>query len=214
MLYQWGRKDAFPGADGSTITEESFNATTIPIYGATNNVLDEGAPEGLQFVPIETSDILTGTNAQMYSIKNPMSFICNANPLKDWYTNNEAYVNNTLWQNEYAQKSLYDPCPNGWKVPPAAAQTYGDFSTATMLASELEYTVYYGRIYQQMAWFPAIGCRYYDTGKLSGPGRSGSAWSSAINTINDCDLFFNVAGVHPTISGGRANGISVRCVQE
>ena len=76
---EWGRKDGFPGADGSTITQEiNNNAQTIPMYGATGNELAEGSKEGLQLIDVTTSGVIGNNNTSFtYAIKHPLTFIYN-----------------------------------------------------------------------------------------------------------------------------------------
>ena len=75
-------------------------------------------------------------NTAEYTVKNPLTFICNTIEPRDWYTNNKNYQDNTLWD---SNKTVSDPCPHGWKVPTDG--TWGDFSEITFLLSGTEYTV-------------------------------------------------------------------------
>lgn len=92
MLYQWGRKDPFPGSAVGSVIGEHFStaprsATTTPIEIA------KGEPVTTEFV-----------NA------NPTTFIFRENG--EWYDNEVSMP--FLWQDS---KTIYDPCPVGWKVP-------------------------------------------------------------------------------------------------
>lgn len=97
VMFQWGRKDPIPGA-------REYNSLTEPtLYGQKTAV------------EILVPDATTGTIA--YSIKHPMTFLKKA----DWL----ATSNNSLWGNpngatEFStscSKTIYDPCPAGYKVP-------------------------------------------------------------------------------------------------
>ncbi len=216
-----GRKDAFPGADGSTITQEtgtSQNATTIPIYGVNGNSLTEGST-GLKRVDITTSGVLSKNTSQVYSIKNPLSFIYNANEPRDWYTDNETYQNNTLWVDD--TKTNYDPCPSGWRVPTDASRTFGDFSITTFLyyiqgkqTSLGNSNVTNGRLYNQISWFPAEGYRSYVQGNFYSVGTNGYCRSSTISDVKVKVLYFNMEGIYPHDTNRRAYGLPVRCIQE
>ena len=215
-----GRKDAFPGADGSTITQEtgtSQNATTIPIYGVNGNSLTEGST-GLKRVDITTSGVLSKNTSQVYSIKNPLSFIYNANEPRDWYTDNETYQNNTLWVDD--TKTNYDPCPSGWRVPTDASRTFGDFSITTFLyyiqgnqTSLGNSNVTNGRLYNQISWFPAAGYRNNHGGVLGNVGYNGCYWTASISSSYAKYLSFNMSTSNST-AYSRASSFPVRCVQE
>ena len=59
-----------------------------------------------------TSDASTGTIA--YAIENPMTFITGNNSNFDWMYTGDSTVDDTRWA---SQKTMYDPCPVGWRVP-------------------------------------------------------------------------------------------------
>ncbi|MBR3075866.1 MAG: hypothetical protein IKH11_08985, partial [Bacteroidales bacterium] len=91
LLYQWGRKDPFLG---SSSTNQS--------------VLCASAPDGVanQMVSKTTEH---GTIA--YTTAHPTCFI--DTNIKNWMVSPDY----SLWASE---KTIYDPCPVGWKVPPAS----------------------------------------------------------------------------------------------
>ena len=212
-----GRKDAFPGADGSTI-QANGNATTIPIYQADGSALTEGSVTGLRLVDITTGGVVGGDNTTLvYAIKNPLAFVYNtASPL-DWYTNNETYQNNTLW-GENQEKSIYDPCPQGWRVPQDG--TWADFltSTAPYYINGTYVTtgvpnITAGRRYKQ-AWYPAGGFRDRTTAMLNTMGSYGHCWSAAASNFNAIYLHFTITSITPSNAYYRAYGFPIRCVQE
>lgn len=98
FLYQWGRKDPMRGAGN---TSADFIATT---------------PELTEEQAEVKVDEATGTIAA--SIKNPRPFINTypdgAGP-KDWIFTAD---HNDRWQD--ARKTMFDPCPAGYKVPSKA----------------------------------------------------------------------------------------------
>lgn len=62
---------------------------------------------------------------------------------------------------------------------------------------------------------PAAGYRNNDDGGLNGVGNNGNYWSVTPNGNNAYNLNFNNNGnVNPTNNNNRANGQSVRCLQE
>ena len=213
---RWGRKDCFPGADGSTITQEiNNNAQTIPMYGATSNELAEGSKEGLQLIDVSTSGVIGSDNTSFtYAIKNPLGFIYSTS---DWYTNNTKYQNNNLWS---TLKSAYDPCPKGWQVPQNGI--WSDFSTTTTLlyiqgiqstsGSYLYATN--GRLYGGFAWYPLSGQRVSNLGTVSVIGSSGYSWSVTTTGTVAYALAYYLSDKVVDNVGRRAFGFPVRCVQE
>ena len=222
MLYQWGRKDAFPGADGSTITQETNanNAQTIPMYGATDNELAEGSEEGLQLIDVTTSGVIGNNNTSFtYAIKHPLTFIYNILSLRDWYTNDQQYQNDVLWTRK-DNKSNYDPCPEGWRMP--LDNTWNDFTLETAhyhtqgnLTSLGDNSATNGLLYKDFAWYSACGYRNAGTGNggLRSVGYGGNYWSSTPSTRFN---FNPVNGVSPNYKPdeARAAGLTVRCIQE
>ena len=215
---QWGRKDAFPGADGSTITQATYNAATIPIYGADGETILAEDGSGYQKTDITTIGVMDMNNTLIYSIKNPLSFINNTIDLRDWFTNNEIYQNNELWNNN--SKSLYDPCPAGWCTP--VKETWMDFTSTNTsyyingnIATIVSNTISNGILYNNLSWFSASGYRTNYSGILAAVGFGGNNWSVTIDSIRVKCFNFNMTnGVRPDNTTYRANGFSVRCVQE
>ena len=103
MYYQWGRKDPFPRPyffDASSADDESR-------YNHKGTYITETRVE---------RSAKNGTIA--YVTNNPMNFITNASCIEeggdgigDWLIS----ADNNLWND--TTKSVYDPCPFGWKVP-------------------------------------------------------------------------------------------------
>ena len=119
MLYQWGRKDPLPAA--ATLTG---NATTV---GAT--IYDI---EGKELKIANSSWTSNTANTLIYSVRNPMVCLSSYSyysQSRDWLAPGQS--NDALWGNpnghvrigkDYPNKgvkSIYDPCPVGWRVPPA-----------------------------------------------------------------------------------------------
>ncbi len=120
LLYQWGRKDPFPAAPTLTGTSETIGAT---IYDGENNE-----------VKIRNSSwTSTADNNLAFAIANPTVCLSNYaqfSTSRDWLQADMS--NDALWGNpkgaernetndfvNKGAKSIYDPCPVGWRVPPA-----------------------------------------------------------------------------------------------
>lgn len=120
MLYQWGRKDPFPAAD---VLSGDTNTKGRPIYNIAGETVSV----------TNSSWYNTDNNTLAYSIANPTVCLSNYSQYsasKDWLKSGTGV--DALWgnpagnekdeENKYinkGSKSIYDPCPAGWRVPPA-----------------------------------------------------------------------------------------------
>ena len=125
LLYQWGRKDPFPGspiAFGGTIQTKS-----APVYDI----------DGNETQILASSMFESYSNNLAYAIAHPNTCLsCSPTKTGDWLLSDESSP--ALWGNpegglnvdgKYINnggKSIYDPCPAGWRVPPA--DLYSNFT--------------------------------------------------------------------------------------
>lgn len=93
LSYQWGRKDPFLR---SSTTGGGFVETRA------------------EFISFTVQPVSAAENLEN-SIKNPLVFYTSA---KDWYGTTAS--NNKLWDDN-GEKTPYDPCPEGWRVPVSGA---------------------------------------------------------------------------------------------
>ena len=117
LLYQWGRKDPFPGdriLRGTNQTDYN-RFDSKPIYDAAGTLLTERSQSGGTGIrTIRTSEDLTRTNFAK-SIFSPMHFLLADN----WFPSEEPLkveACDTLWYGARG-KTPFDPCPEGWCVP-------------------------------------------------------------------------------------------------
>lgn len=135
LLYQWGRKDPFPGSpvmNGGNLT--MTNVAVYDIDGKEVKITHEDA----------LGSVISGNHLE-YSIANPT--VCIGNRLqymscRDWLPAAES--NPALWGNpagsertegnypNVGTKSYYDPCPVGWRVPPIS--TFQPFTKSGAIA--------------------------------------------------------------------------------
>lgn len=121
LLYQWGRKDPF------TASTSFYNDPDIrELYDINNNVLTEqnefdfsgASGNGIKHVEVAAN---TTSNLKK-SIQNPTTYYYgeykSSFPPFDWFTSDDtgAGGDNSLWT-ETGKKSMFDPCPAGWRVP-------------------------------------------------------------------------------------------------
>jgi hypothetical protein len=204
-LYQWGRKDAFPGvAYDDTDVSNNSGKTAKLVYGSfTKNTV--------------------GKKSYSYAIQHPGEFITYGIGNYDWHGNdtiNTVYnawaADNTGTSSSYAtssvKKTVYDPCPAGFKMPGSNA-----FVGLNGTWSSIYSTLYYGRPFTtgSPVFFPAAGCRLYSNGLLYLVGTDGYYWSAGQYGVNHgWGLNFGSGDVYPQGYDGRAGGKSVRPVQE
>lgn len=104
LYYQWGRKDPFIGPSSYNFA----NGTAATIYNGSNS--------SLTVTPVASS---AEYGTEDYARLNPQIFITGVeDSAYDWLWSAHA---DDLWTAPGRAKSLYDPCPAGWRVAPAAA---------------------------------------------------------------------------------------------
>ena len=200
LLYQWGRKDPFLGS--SSISSSTVaKSTTWP--------------------SMESSNSSNGTIA--YATANPTTFIKGNESNGDWYYTGSSSTDNTRWTTSDKSKSIYDPCPSGWRVPDGGDN--GVWSRA-LGSSDDFYGYPYDRTNKGMnfsgkfgtastIWYPAHGSRGDLGGILYYVGAHGNYWSASFEGHGTYCLFFSNGGhVDPSSGCSRAYGLSVRCLQE
>ena len=210
FLYQWGRKDPFPAFAGVVP-----NAAGMVTY-----------PGGIPVIP---GSVAPQTVA--YAIANPTTFITNGGDWCNQRTDNLwgtplrrdlslVTINNGIAGYNYnannGTKSIYDPCPVSWRVPPG-------FTFANANKSNVGWYSY-GRDFKAITTntslsfpIPAAGFRHYSTGGLGFIGEAGRYWTSA-SQANNLEhgnyLNFHSSDLSPANNAYRAYGYSVRCVKE
>ena len=125
-FYQWGRKDPFPGSDGNLCNTSNYNKSTPKYcYDADGNSFEYKKVGG---------DTSNGRTSKGGSIKNPYTFFyslttgTDTDPANDWcnettYNNWSSNDNGVTFVDHTVVKSLYDPCPIGFKVPETTSFT-------------------------------------------------------------------------------------------
>ncbi len=199
LLYQWGRKDPFLGSLSIDYGDEAKSTITWPSR--------------------VSSSSSCGTIA--YAVEHPTTFIRYNSVNWDWYYTGSSSTDDTRWQ---SKKTIYDPCPAGWRVPDGGEngvwnkagfddRDYDDSDEGMLFGSGIS---------SPATWYPASGVRIYDLATLCSVGFSGSYWSVSPNVDSIWGygyyayrLYFKDDGdVDPTDYGVRAEGLSVRCLQE
>ena len=199
LLYQWGRKDPFLGS--SSISSNTLAKSTITWPSAVKSTSSNGTIA--------------------YATANPTTFIT-YNSNYDWYYTGSPSTDNTRWTTSGKTKSIYDPCPAGWRVPDGDSN--GVWSKALGSRSSFNYS--YNSTNEGMnfsgkfgsastIWYPASGYRDYGDSSLNYVGSYGRYLSASLSDNIAYYLSFDYYGyVCPSNGGSRATGRSVRCLQE
>ena len=199
-FYQFGRKDAFPGTDDNL--EGTFNKN-----GGDNMSIRNGIQHPEAFYLYGSGWMNTPPSG--YSYKN-----C-------WSMENTTY----RFNDNAVIKTIYDPCPAGFKMPASNAFT-GFTTTGNNTYNSSEFNVsgawengwnFNNKISNPNAtiYFPASGQRSCYTGLLDRVGNRGYHWSAVPSNENGgCYLDFTRIDVNPQDVYNRAFGFSVRPVAE
>lgn len=198
LLYQWGRKDPFIGS--SSINSNVVAKSTLTW------------PSSVKSTPV------TGTIA--YAIAHPTTFISSNDNNHDWLFSSNSKTDNTRWR---TYKTIYDPCPSGWRIPDG--DDNGVWSKAFGTSDIFEYNrdkANKGMNFSMKLgsspsiWYPASGSRMEESGSLNTVGFEGSWWSVSHNSGNYAYYmyFSGFDNVCAALAFGRATGRSVRCLKE
>ena len=205
-LYQFGRKDAFPGVDASDL--------------AANSHFTQNAGDNMSI---------------MNGIQHPDNFYIWGS---SWYsTPPTGYSYYNLWSAENMTtgfndnsvvKTVYDPCPVGFKMP--ASNAFTGFTAngqngGTMNVDGTSDWQTYQNNFGHNFWtnssktatinFPASGYRNDSAGSLYGVGNYGYYWSAVPDgTGYGCYLYFSSGGVYPLGNNYRTDGFAARPVSE
>ena len=184
-FYQWGRKDPFPGATADG----------------------------------QATDYISTQNNYYASITSPGKFIngnssspyyynwFNGNLLDLWNVGNSSTSSSTT----ESKKTIYDPSPVGFKVPPPAAFYKAMFNTSTFTGG------YKGTV--DGDFWRAFGYRVWNTGSSANVGSYGYYWScgpyESSTDRHGWHLTFHSGGdVYPQDYYVRSGGFTVRPVSE
>lgn len=210
VLYQWGRKDPF-----STTVGWKVNDPEQTLYD--NN----GEAKTVNKIRV------TERNNIPNSVHQPLTFYTSSD-VEIWYASHSYFsdiqnaINPYLWNSQLGKKTIFDPCPVGWRVPADIVWDKSSYERYYKLRgygfSSIDKTIY----------FPCAGIRDPGTGELSGYFQyTGACWqATSVGLDSDqvaCVVFefiewdknatttsMNWAG-SPMSQG---SGLSVRCVRE
>lgn len=106
LLYQWGRHEPFPATP--VVSGGTTSTMPVPVYDA----------EGNEVAIAASSRDNTENNTLEYAVSNPTTVLSNNAQFaecRDWLR--KEFSNPALWGGSGGGKSLFDPCPIGYRVP-------------------------------------------------------------------------------------------------
>jgi hypothetical protein len=102
LLYQWGRKDPFPGIP--SWDTESYTNPDIAYYGDATT--------------LSATPLTLDNSGIAYAIAHPDEFLAIRTGWMDAATSADSINSLYLWNSASSGgKTIYDPCPAGWRVP-------------------------------------------------------------------------------------------------
>ena len=205
--YQWGRKDAMMPSNGEK------NGTRAVCYG--RNSIFSHVDEQVTF------DV---------AICNPGIFYAYAGA---WHKGQCAYnlwdagCSNTDLSYNTVKKTIYDPCPAGYCMPPSGAFTGTTKTGSRVLSNKSQYNVlgnydkgwffYSDKSKTNVLYFPAAGRLKYYPGTQEYVQTQGFYWTAHPNEessgLRGRHFFFYGSEVAPSGNGNRASGFVVRPVE-
>ncbi|MCI1680982.1 MAG: DUF4906 domain-containing protein [Bacteroides sp.] len=193
LMYEWGRKDPIVG---SSVVSGNDSPKTLYSGDSGNEVYS---------VPKSIYSVASANNLEI-SVRNPAAYLWGGR--YDWYCGSSEEHNNTLWG---TTKTVYDPCPSGWKVPDegcwASTEDVSDWDdehhgfTITSVSG---------------SWYPAAGCYESEYDELYDAGKYADYWLSSADNADASEFAYHheysVKGVSK--NPYRDYGYPVRCIKE
>ena len=174
LYYQWGRKDPSPGP-------MSYNYNIIDMRTATYYAYDAVRNDVSLVTMVGRAPTISD------SVSNP-SVILAPCDVGDEYYNDWLFIkNDDLWGYVSGKKTIYDPCPYGYKVPTDEIQT--------VLGQSNNNFTSWGAVYNRngvYAYFPYAGWKGDDVGRVSRT----SAWMKVGLAGDYQDARFNASNYH------------------
>ena len=204
-LYQFGRKDAFPGMDETQLPQGSINKNAGNNMSITNGIQH---PDRFYM-----SGSNWNSNYGYYNL---------------WSADNMVAGSLNVGNDNSVVKTVYDPSPVGFKMP--ANNAFTGFTAdgqnnGTKNVDGTDDLQTFSNNFGHNFWtsssktatihFPASGYRSYDDGSLNSVGYNGYYWSAVPGyTYGGCSLFFKSDKVNPLDDITRAHGVAARPVSE
>ncbi|MBO6169813.1 MAG: hypothetical protein J6O51_07555 [Bacteroidales bacterium] len=227
LIYQWGRKDPFTAAARYVVQNEDFSYQDdgeAPIYDIEGKELPSFLSTAATDGSVQKSIANPAIFYKVYQVKTGKvdeygeEIKEDVPRTRDWAD----VSNDDAWGGVSGVKTIYDPCPKGYKVPVATA----DGKTPYYWCSHAGSVWNNGRIDDGL-YLPAAGTRVNYSGGLniSEAIPYGGIWIGTAGKASDnLDLYPTLYGQYMGIFSGkrtykmgkdsRSQGLSVRCCKE
>ncbi len=236
LYYQWGRKDPFLGQRNTGSSTRFQEATPF------SEITYPHIVNGNYAFTTATNEVVGTTKASAidYVTKHPMTFVTATIKTygESWW--NSAYTDyETLW-GAGGKKSIYDPCPPGYRVPRTEYSFGVDITTHWEIMSEavnesrMRYCFgYWGPAGGSVSsYYPAAGFRYQNLathassgtsaegGSMGYTGAVGYYWSNTLRPKSNNVWVMELDPLGGIFQGSRRNnghaarGGSIRCERE
>ena len=216
LYYQWGRKDPFPYP--ASFTNNARPASFIYHDGHAYGTIRPEDYDAREVMSVEwaTQHPTTFIRKADYEVDEPEEDVL------DWlFRSHHNLWGNTTEQgydvSKVCRKTIYDPCPPGWRVPDAC-----DFEGIAMSQTQLPYCVNIVYSGTKTVRYPAGGT--FDGDSYSGAGTYGQVYTNTPYFWNfdygasffdgvSCTSIY-LAGTRRTTSELRCQANPVRCIKE
>lgn len=200
-FYQWGRKDPFQGP-----------YTWMMFLNANAGWSNDGIGKFMTLKGLASTKV--PSENLVASVQQPYRYIVGISGTQDWLSpdvGGEAY----RWSNADGTKGVFDPCPEGWRVPVSgagAASAWADLNGVW----DAERT---GCVFAEgNGYYPAAG--YINIMSASGSGggaeagTSGYCWSASSAGKNGYALTYSVSAIKTEAEPSKTWACPVRCVKD
>lgn len=233
LLYQWGRKDPFIGSidEGDNTAagyRENPGFTTATAEYVKNPAYDKA------FRVVANTDVSVDPELFEipYTVQNPMDYIrfgANSNGSGEgtWFNSAcDTDFHKDLWGGKATdsyRKTVYDPCPPGYKVPNFSGDTWAglEWNTNLSMESYLYVAKYLDPATSQTGYYPAAGSRPgARNGRMADTGTKSVLWGSLwyMNGTNlsarTMTIDFLKKSVNTNSKTNVCDAASVRCQKE
>ena len=200
-FYQWGRKDPFQGP-----------YTWMMFLNANAGWSNDGIGKFMTLKGLASTKV--PSENLVASVQQPYRYIVGISGTQDWLSpdvGGEAY----RWSNADGTKGVFDPCPEGWRVPVSGAGAASAWADRNGVW-DAERT---GCVFAEgNGYYPAAG--YINIMSASGSGggaeagTSGYCWSASSAGRNGYALTYSVSAIKTEAELTKAWACPVRCVKD
>jgi hypothetical protein len=202
-FYQWGRKDPlFP---------------INPFMGGAQAVVDANGNNIM--IGSRYGDVSGGASTNLvWSIRNPITIIKGNGAVVDWWST-EGEDGADRWNNPDGSKSVFDPCPEGWRVP-----TSGEGALSPWYGISMDNGTWSGGFaggakgwtFPELGYFPASGY-FGNNGMLPAGGIVGNQphlWTATQSSEEGYAYCLRAtdSAWEPSFALARGSSMPVRCV--